>query len=44
MISPEGSCKRMKYLRTGFYYIALKSNIPIICANYNYYKSRKNIS
>lgn len=44
MISPEGSCKKMKYLRTGFYYIALKSNIPIICANYNYYKSEYQFS
>jgi len=29
-ISPEGTRKKVKELRTGFYYIALKANVPII--------------
>ena len=39
LMSPESSCSKMPFLRTGFYYIALKSNVPIVCANYNYNKS-----
>jgi 1-acyl-sn-glycerol-3-phosphate acyltransferase len=29
-ISPEGTRKKINELRTGFYYIALKANVPII--------------
>jgi 1-acyl-sn-glycerol-3-phosphate acyltransferase len=29
-ISPEGTRKKISELRTGFYYIALKANVPII--------------
>ena len=37
-MSPEGTTHRNDYIRTGFYHIAKKSQIPIICANYNYQK------
>ena len=29
-LAPEGTRKKVKELRTGFYYIALKANVPII--------------
>lgn len=35
-MSPEGTTKYKNYIKSGFYYIALKVNVPIICANYNY--------
>lgn len=35
-MSPEGSCMYKPYIRSGFYYIALKANVPIICSNMNY--------
>ena len=35
-ISPEGTTKYKNYIKSGFYYIALKAKVPIICANYNY--------
>lgn len=30
LIAPEGTRKKVKELKTGFYYIALKANVPII--------------
>ena len=35
-ISPEGTRKKVKELRTGFYYIALKANVPIIPVAFDY--------
>ena len=35
-ISPEGTRKKVTELKTGFYYIALKAQVPIIPAAFNY--------
>ncbi len=35
-LSPEGTRMRVTKLRTGFYYIALKANVPIIMAGLDY--------
>lgn len=35
-ITPEGTRKKVKEWKTGFYYIALKANIPIIPIAFNY--------
>lgn len=35
-LSPEGTRKRVDKLRTGFYYIALKANVPVIMAGIDY--------
>ncbi len=35
-ISPEGTRKKVIELKTGFYYIALKANVPIITVAFNY--------
>ena len=35
-IAPEGTRKRVERWRTGFYYIALKANVPILLVNFNY--------
>ena len=35
-ISPEGTRKKVKELKTGFYYIALKANVPIIPVTFNF--------
>ena len=37
-ISPEGTRKKVEKWKTGFYYIAKKSNIPIICISLNFLK------
>jgi len=37
-ISPEGTRKKVTELRTGFYYIALKSQVPIIPVAFDYKK------
>lgn len=37
-ISPEGTRKKISELRTGFYYIALKANVPIIPVAFDYGK------
>lgn len=37
-ISPEGTRKKVTELRTGFYYIALKANVPIIPVAFDYGK------
>lgn len=37
-ISPEGTRKKINELRTGFYYIALKANVPIIPVAFNFGK------
>jgi len=35
-ISPEGTREKTTYWRTGFYYIALKANVPIVMAYFDY--------
>lgn len=35
-ISPEGTRKKVERWKTGFYYIAMKSNVPIICISLNF--------
>lgn len=40
-LAPEGTRKKVKELRTGFYYIALKANVPIIPVALDY--SRKEV-
>lgn len=37
-LSPEGTRKKVTGLRTGFYYIALKANVPIIPVAFDYGK------
>tara|TARA_Y100001935_G_scaffold249093_1_gene247172 strand:+ start:821 stop:1348 length:528 start_codon:yes stop_codon:yes gene_type:complete len=39
-ISPEGTRKKVTKWKTGFYYIAKKTNIPIVCISLNF-KKRK---
>ncbi|MGV3696640.1 1-acyl-sn-glycerol-3-phosphate acyltransferase [Flavobacterium sp.] len=41
-LAPEGTRKKVSELRTGFYYIALKANVPIIPVALNYYKKEVN--
>jgi 1-acyl-sn-glycerol-3-phosphate acyltransferase len=35
-IAPEGTRKKVNELKTGFYYIALKSNVPIVPVAFDY--------
>ena len=42
-ISPEGTRKKVKELKTGFYYIALKANVPIIPVTFNFAKKEVNL-
>jgi 1-acyl-sn-glycerol-3-phosphate acyltransferase len=42
-ISPEGTRKKISELRTGFYYIALKANVPIIPIAFDYGKKTVSI-
>jgi len=37
-IAPEGTRKKVTQLKTGFYYIALKANVPIIPVAFDYSK------
>ncbi|HWR94581.1 MAG TPA: 1-acyl-sn-glycerol-3-phosphate acyltransferase [Flavobacterium sp.] len=37
-LSPEGTRKKIKELKTGFYYIALKANVPIIPVAFDFGK------
>lgn len=39
-LSPEGTRKKVTELRTGFYYIALKANVPIIPVAFDYSKKQ----
>jgi 1-acyl-sn-glycerol-3-phosphate acyltransferase len=39
-IAPEGTRKKVDKLRTGFYYIARKANIPIIPAGFDFARKR----
>jgi len=42
-IAPEGTRKKVKKLKTGFYYIALKANVPIIPVAFNFGKKEINL-
>ncbi len=42
-ISPEGTRKKTSELKTGFYYIALKANVPIIPVAFDFGKKTVNI-
>jgi 1-acyl-sn-glycerol-3-phosphate acyltransferase len=42
-LSPEGTRKKVTELRTGFYYIALKANVPIIPVAFDYGKKEVRI-
>ena len=42
-ISPEGTRKKVKELRSGFYYIALKANVPIIPVAFDFGRKAVNI-
>lgn len=35
-MSPEGTRKKVDTWKTGFYYIAQKANVPIICVSFDY--------
>ena len=35
-ITPEGTRKKVNRLRSGFYYMALEANVPLILAQFNY--------
>lgn len=37
-MSPEGTRKKVLTWKTGFYYIALAANVPIICVSFDYHK------
>ena len=36
MLAPEGTRRKVEKLKTGFYYIALKANIPILLVKFDY--------
>ena len=43
-LSPEGTRKKVKKWKTGFYYIAIKASVPIISVSLNVIKREINIS
>ena len=43
-IAPEGTRKRVEEWKTGFYYIALKADVPIIATAFDYGKSEVKIA
>ena len=43
-IAPEGTRKRVKKWKTGFYYIALKANLPIIMVSFDYIRKEVKIN
>nr|WP_315187773.1 1-acyl-sn-glycerol-3-phosphate acyltransferase [uncultured Flavobacterium sp.] len=42
-VAPEGTRKYVNELKTGFYYIALKANVPIIPVAFNFGKKEVNL-
>lgn len=42
-IAPEGTRKKVQELKTGFYYIAQKANVPIIPVAFNFQKKEVHI-
>lgn len=43
-IAPEGTRKKVTEWKTGFYYIALKANVPIVCVGFNFAKKQVEFS
>jgi 1-acyl-sn-glycerol-3-phosphate acyltransferase len=43
-LSPEGTRKKVDKLRTGFYYIAKKANVPIVMVGLDYAKKELSVS
>jgi 1-acyl-sn-glycerol-3-phosphate acyltransferase len=43
-IAPEGTRKRVEVLKTGFYYIALKANVPVVAVAFDYGKKEVKIA
>ena len=43
-LSPEGTRKKVDKLRTGFYYIAKKANVPIVMVGLDYSKKELSVS
>lgn len=43
-LSPEGTRKKVTELRTGFYYIALKANVPIVSVAFDYQKKEVRVA
>ena len=43
-LSPEGTRKKVEKLRTGFYYIAKKANVPIIMVGLDYSKKELSVA
>ena len=43
-IAPEGTRKKVTKLKTGFYYIALKANVPIIPVTFNFGRKEVNLA
>jgi 1-acyl-sn-glycerol-3-phosphate acyltransferase len=37
-IAPEGTRKKVAHLKTGFYYIAMKAGVPIVCCKFDWGK------
>lgn len=43
-IAPEGTRKKVDHWKTGFYYIALKANVPIVAVAFDYGKKELKIA
>ena len=43
-IAPEGTRKRVEKWKTGFYYIALKANLPILMVSFDYIRKEVKIN
>ena len=43
-IAPEGTRKRVEKWKTGFYYIALKANLPILMVSFDYMRKEVKIN
>ena len=44
LIAPEGTRKRVEKWKTGFYYIALKANLPILMVSFDYIRKEVKIN
>jgi 1-acyl-sn-glycerol-3-phosphate acyltransferase len=42
-VAPEGTRNKVDQLKTGFYYIALKANVPIVPVAFNFGKKEVNL-
>ena len=42
-VAPEGTRNKVSELKTGFYYIALKANVPIVPVTFNFGKKEVNL-